>query len=60
MLSLMRRVNESIIIGEKEVKITILEVRGKHVKIGIEADKDIPINREEVYRRILNEKKMGE
>ena len=39
------------------VEITILEVRGDQVKIGIEAPKDVPIYRKEVYLQIQEENK---
>lgn len=49
MLVLMRRSRESIIIGDNEIKITILSVSaGGQVKIGIEAAKDIKILRGEL------------
>lgn len=51
MLILSRRVDESIMIGD-EVKITIIEVRGKTVKIGIDAPRSVSVHREEIYLRI--------
>jgi len=51
MLILTRRVSESIIIGD-DVTITVLGVKGLQVKIGIQAEKDVPVHREEVYLRI--------
>ncbi|MBI1312751.1 carbon storage regulator CsrA [bacterium] len=51
MLVLTRRKNERIRIGESIV-ITVVEVRGDKVRIGIEAPKDVPVHREEVYRAI--------
>lgn len=51
MLALSRKENESIIIGN-EIKVTILEVKGDQVKIGITAPKSVPIYREEVYEQI--------
>ena len=55
MLILTRRINESIIIGNN-VKITILGVNGNQVRIGIDAPKDVPVHREEIYMRIQDEK----
>lgn len=51
MLALSRKVNESIIIGN-DIEVTILEVKGDQVKIGINAPKSIPVYREEVYAQI--------
>jgi len=60
MLLLTRRVGETIIIGEKEVRIVVLAIKGNQVRLGIEADDDISIHREEVYKRILKEREKGE
>jgi len=60
MLLLTRRVGETIIIGEKEVRIVVLAIKGNQVRLGIEADDDISIHREEVYKRILKERGKGE
>ena len=51
MLALSRKMNESIIIGN-DIQVTILEVKGDQVKIGINAPKSIPVYREEVYAQI--------
>jgi len=49
MLVLTRKVEEKIIIGkEKKVTVTILKIQGDKVSIGIEADSDTPIFREEL------------
>ena len=56
MLILTRRTGEKLIIGEN-VTVTVLSVKGNQIRIGIEAPRDISVNREEIYQRIMNEKK---
>jgi carbon storage regulator len=56
MLILSRRVGEKLIIGEN-VTVTILGVKGNQIRIGIDAPRDIAVNREEIYQRILKEQK---
>ena len=54
MLILSRRPGESIHIGD-DIKVTILNVKGKHVKIGIDVPEHICVYREEVYKKIQEE-----
>ena len=54
MLVLTRRSGESITVGDV-IRITVLEVHGHQVRLGIEAPQEIPVHREEVYRRIREE-----
>ena len=56
MLILTRKSGESITIGD-DVKITVIEVKGKQVRIGIDAPRNYIIHREEVYFRIHEENK---
>jgi carbon storage regulator len=51
MLALSRKKNEAIIINNN-VEVTILEVKGDQVKIGITAPKEVPVYRKEVYIQI--------
>ena len=54
MLILTRRVGETLMIGD-EVAITVLGVKGNQVRVGINAPKEVPVHREEIYLRIKNE-----
>lgn len=56
MLALSRKKNEAIIINNN-VEVTVLEVKGDQVKIGITAPKEVPIYRKEVYRQIQESNK---
>ncbi len=56
MLVLSRKKNERIVIGENIV-ITIVEVRGDRVRLGIEAPQEVPIHRSEVHAAIRQEQK---
>ncbi|MCL2051948.1 MAG: carbon storage regulator CsrA [Lachnospiraceae bacterium] len=56
MLALSRRKNEAIMINNN-IEVTILEIRGEQVKIGIAAPKEIPVYRKEVYLDIQNANK---
>lgn len=51
MLALSRKQNESLVIGN-DIEITILEVKGDQVKIGINAPKSISVYRKELYEQI--------
>lgn len=55
MLVITRKIEESIILGN-EIVVTILEIENGRVKIGIEAPKQIPIYRDEIYRKINGKK----
>ncbi len=55
MLVLSRQKDESIMIGD-DVEITIVDVRGDKVRLGITAPRDIPVHRLEVYEAIQREK----
>ncbi len=54
MLVLTRKPDQSIMVGE-DIEITILEVRGEQVRIGIRAPKSVMIHRKEVYEQIEEE-----
>ncbi len=57
MLILTRRVGETIMIGEQgDITVTVLGVKGNQVRLGINAHKDVPVHREEIFERIQQEK----
>lgn len=60
MLILMRRVNESIIIGDHTIDVKVLGIKGHQGRLGINAPKDIPIHREEIFQRIQQQKEEKE
>lgn len=51
MLALSRKKNESIVINN-DIEITVLEIKGDQVKLGINAPKSVPVYRKEVYVQI--------
>lgn len=56
MLALSRKENESIIVGS-DIEITLLEIKGDQVKLGISAPKSVPIYRKEIYLQVQEENK---
>jgi carbon storage regulator len=57
MLVLSRKCQESIVVGgscgfERVLKVTVLEIKGGAVRLGFEADADVPVHRWEVWQRI--------
>ena len=54
MLVLSRHRDESIMIGES-IEVRIVDVRGDKVRIGINAPKDVPVHRQEIFQAILDE-----
>ena len=56
MLILTRRVGEKLIINDNVI-ITIMGAKGNQIRIGIEAPRDVQVHREEIYKRILKERK---
>lgn len=59
MLVLTRKSNQSIMIGD-EIEVSVLAVMGEKVRIGIQAPRDIPVFRKEVYLEIQEEERRGE
>lgn len=56
MLALSRKKGDSIILNNN-IELTILEIKGEQVKVGISAPKSVPIYRKEVYLQIQAENK---
>ena len=58
MLVLSRKKNESIVVNN-DIVITVVEVRGDKVRLGIEAPTEVPVHRQEVYEAIQREHQRG-
>ena len=54
MLALTRKKGEALVINNN-IEVTVLEIRGDQIKIGISAPKDVPVYRKEVYPQIQKE-----
>jgi carbon storage regulator len=54
MLILTRRVGETIKIGD-DITVTVLGVKGNQVRVGVDAPKQVPVHREEIYERVKRE-----
>jgi carbon storage regulator len=55
MLILTRRVGETVMIGD-DVTVTVLSVKGNQIRLGINAPQSVPVHREEIYARIMQER----
>lgn len=55
MLVLSRRLGETLVIGD-DIKVTVLGINGNQVRLGVSAPKEVAVHREEIYRRIQNER----
>lgn len=58
MLVLSRKKNEAIIINDN-ITVVVVDIRGDKVRIGIQAPKEVPVHRREVYEAIQRENKKG-
>lgn len=56
MLILTRRIGETLMIGD-DVSVTVLNVKGNQVRLGVNAPKNVEVHREEIYQRIQEELK---
>ena len=59
MLILTRKVNETLMVGD-DVSVTVLGIKGGQIRIGINAPRDVAVHRQEVYEKILQERKAAE
>lgn len=58
MLVLSRHIGESIVINN-DIRITVVDIRGDKVRLGVEAPREVPVHRNEVYEAIQQEKAEG-
>lgn len=58
MLVLSRKKNESIIISD-DITVTVIDIRGDKVRLGIEAPKDVTVHRREVYDAIMKSEELS-
>ena len=59
MLVLSRKKNESIVINDN-ITITVVEIRGDKVRLGVEAPKEVPVHRREVFDAIQRENRRAQ
>ena len=59
MLVLSRKKNESIVI-DNDITIVVVEIRGDKVRLGVEAPKEIPVHRQEVFEAIKRNQQNGQ
>jgi len=53
-LILTRRVNETLMIGD-DIAVTVVGINGNQVRLGVNAPKEVPVHREEIFNRIRQE-----
>jgi carbon storage regulator len=58
MLVLSRKMGESIVINN-DIRIMVVDIRGDKVRLGVEAPREVPVHRNEVYEAIQREKTEG-
>ncbi len=58
MLVLTRKLGQSVVIGNN-IKVTVVGIGKQHVKLGVDASKNVIVHREEVYKKIKEENKLS-
>jgi carbon storage regulator len=58
LLILTRKVGESVAIGD-DIQVSVVEIKGTQVKLGIRAPRDITVHREEIYLKIQEENRLA-
>ena len=59
MIVISRKKGESVVIGD-DIILTVIEVRGDKVRLGIEQPKGVAVHRREIYEAILNQQEVGQ
>jgi carbon storage regulator len=58
MLILTRRIGETVVVG-RDVRVTVVGIKGRQVRMVINAPKNVPVHREEIFNRILQQQDAG-
>jgi carbon storage regulator len=58
LLILTRKVGESVAIGD-DIQVSVVEIKGSQVKLGIRAPRDVTVHREEIYQKIQDENRLA-
>lgn len=58
MLILARRINETIVIGDT-IRVSVVDIKGDQIKLGIEAPRNVKVYRQEVYEAIQEENRLA-
>lgn len=59
MLILTRRIGETLVIGDNEVNVTVMGIKGNQVRMGIDAHESITVHRNEIFRKVKAEEELG-
>lgn len=58
MLVLSRKKDQEIVVGNGDIRIVVVDIRGDKVRLGIEAPREMPVHRGEVYSAIVSQGQM--